>query len=151
MLERVSSLVNNYYSSDPVYESMGRALARDVYDLTLKAFHPNNGICPNERLWSKTNLKYGQLLYEMNETAKLQAVIKDLLASTSSQSSGESDAMSFDNNAQSGTNAMEIAALQIQLYSRLKDTKKLREAYHSAMAVRGGIPHPRTLVSNLML
>jgi COP9 signalosome complex subunit 2 len=53
--------------------------------------------------------------------------------------------MSFDNTAQSGTHAMEIAALQIQLYSRLKDTKKLREAYHSAMAVRGGIPHPRTL------
>lgn len=145
MLERVSSLVNNYHSSEPSYESMARVLARDVYDLTLKAFHPTNGISPNERLWSKTNLKYGQLLYEMNETAKLQAVIKDLLASTASQSSGESDAMSFDNTAQSGTHAMEIAALQIQLYSRLKDTKKLREAYHSAMAVRGGIPHPRTL------
>lgn len=146
MLERVSSLVNNYHSSDPSYEAMARALARDVYDLTLKAFHPANGISPNERLWSKTNLKYGQLLYEMNETVKLQAVIKDLLASTASQqSSGESDAMSFDNTAQSGTHAMEIAALQIQLYSRLKDTKKLREAYHSAMAVRGGIPHPRTL------
>lgn len=40
---------------------------------------------------------------------------------------------------------MEIAALQIQLYSRLKDTKKLRAAYHRAMSVRGGIPHPRTL------
>jgi COP9 signalosome complex subunit 2 len=145
MLERVSSLVNNFHSSEPAYESMARTLARDVYDLTLKAFHPTRGISPNERLWSKTNLKYGQLLYEMNETTKLQAVIKDLLASTSSQSSGESDSMSFDNTAQSGTHAMEIAALQIQLYSRLKDTKKLREAYHSAMAVRGGIPHPRTL------
>ena len=145
MLERVSNLVNNYHSSEPNYESMARALAREVYDLTVEAFHPTQGISPNERLWSKTNLKYGQLLYEMNETAKLQAVIKDLLASTSAQSSAESDSMSFDNTTQGGTNAMEIAALQIQLYSRLKDTKKLREAYRSAMAVRGGIPHPRTL------
>lgn len=145
MLERVSGLVNNYHCSDLTYESMARGLAREVYDLTLGAFHPSRGISPNERLWSKTNLKYGQLLYEMNETTKLQAVIKDLLASTSSQSSGEADSMSFDHAASSGTHAMEIAALQIQLYSRLKDTKKLREAYHSAMAVRGGIPHPRTL------
>lgn len=40
---------------------------------------------------------------------------------------------------------MEIAALQIQLYSRLKDTKKLRVVFQRAMSVRGGIPHPRTL------
>ncbi|KAL3794400.1 hypothetical protein HJC23_012937 [Cyclotella cryptica] len=144
MLERVSSLVNNSNSADSTSESMARTLARDVYDLTLRAFHPHEGISPNERLWSKTNLKYGQLLYEMNETTKLQAVIRDLLASSSSNGS-ESESMSFDNIAQSGTHTMEIAALQIQLYSRLKDTKKLRAAYHSAMAVRGGIPHPRTL------
>jgi COP9 signalosome complex subunit 2 len=41
-------------------------------------------------------------------------------------------------------------ALQIQLYSRQKDNKKLREVFNKAMgwrgvAVRGGIPHPRTL------
>jgi len=40
---------------------------------------------------------------------------------------------------------MEIYALQIQLYSRQKDHKKLREVFNKAMAVRGGIPHPRTL------
>lgn len=145
MLERVSSLVNNSNCRDSAYEAMARGLARDVYDLTLKAFHPTKGISPNERLWSKTNLKYGQLLYELNETTKLQAVIRDLLASTSSNSPEDADAMSLDTTAQSGTHTMEIAALQIQLYSRLKDTKKLRAAYHSAMAVRGGIPHPRTL------
>jgi COP9 signalosome complex subunit 2 len=43
-------------------------LALAVYDVTLKVFHPSTGACPNERLWFKTNLKYGQLLYEMNET-----------------------------------------------------------------------------------
>ena len=36
-------------------------------------------------------------------------------------------------------------ALQIQLYSRQKDNKKLREVFDKAMRVQGGIPHPRTL------
>jgi len=154
MLDRVASLINNSStdsSSDTA--SQQEALAQSIYDLTLKAFHPTSGIAPNERLWFKTNLKYGQLLYEMNETAKLQLVIRDLLVSsgqptdilegttntTSSLLSSESTTST------GGTHVMEIAALQIQLYSRLKDTKKLRAAYHRAMSVRGGIPHPRTL------
>jgi hypothetical protein len=94
----------------------------------------------------------------MNETAKLQLVIRDLLLSsgqptdilegkTTSSSSSSSAMMisSTDSTSTGGTHVMEIAALQIQLYSRLKDTKKLRAAYHRAMSVRGGIPHPRTL------
>jgi len=164
MLDRVSNLISSSTSltatDQPTEDDNGdpRALARNVCDLTLGAFHPTTGISPNERLWFKTNLKYGQLLYEMNETAKLQMVIGDLL-----QSSGQPDNLEGNNsnnnnnssnmdtmgnsttNTTGGTHVMEIAALQIQLYSRLKDTKKLRAAYHRAMSVRGGIPHPRTL------
>jgi hypothetical protein len=44
-----------------------------------------------------------------------------------------------------GSQSMEIYALQMQLYSRQKDNKKLRDVFHKAMSVRGGIPHPRTL------
>ena len=125
--------------------------------MTLDAFHPTKGISPNERLWFKTNLKYGQLLYEMNETAKLQLVIRDLLVSSGQPTDileGNTGGMSSSmlgsstegsTSTTGGTHVMEIAALQIQLYSRLKDTKKLRAAYHRAMSVRGGIPHPRTL------
>jgi COP9 signalosome complex subunit 2 len=40
---------------------------------------------------------------------------------------------------------MEIYALQIQLHSRQKDNKELRKIFDKALAVRGGIPHPRTL------
>jgi len=40
---------------------------------------------------------------------------------------------------------MEIYALQIQLYSRLKDNAALRDIFQKAMRVQGGIPHPRTL------
>ena len=169
MLDRVSNLIgqqqhqqqgegsNNDANSDP------RVFARNVYDLTLDAFHPTTGISPNERLWFKTNLKYGQLLYEMNETSKLQLVIRDLLISSGQptdilEGAGGSSTMdessstvapaatsSSSSSSSGGTHVMEIAALQIQLYSRLKDNKKLRAAYHRAMSVRGGIPHPRTL------
>ncbi|EED90857.1 predicted protein, partial [Thalassiosira pseudonana CCMP1335] len=141
MLERVANLINSgageEQSSSGGDESDPKVLAKNVYDLTLKAFHPTTGISPNERLWFKTNLKYGQLLYEMNETGKLQMVINDLLSGSGQRGGGTTSS--------GGTHLMEIAALQIQLYSRLKDTKKLRAAYHSAMAVRGGIPHPRTI------
>ena len=43
------------------------------------------GICINDRLWFKTNLKLGQVLYEMNEIYKLQHVIKELLRNHESQ------------------------------------------------------------------
>jgi COP9 signalosome complex subunit 2 len=124
-------------------------LALAVYDATLSVFHPQTGTCKIERLWFKTNLKYGQLLYEMNETAKLQLVLRDLI-----HIHGEPDVVSNSNYndesnssgaASVSTNSMEIYALQIQLYSRLKDNKKLRSTFHKAMNVRGGIPHPRTI------
>ena len=64
-----------------------QSLALAVYDATLQVFHPSTGPCKNERLWFKTQLKYGQLLYELNETTKLQQALKELL-----QIHGEPDA-----------------------------------------------------------
>lgn len=170
MLERVASLYN---STSPQPSSTGTAMMMDttddgslannddgttrgnpqslalaVYDATLQVFHPSTGPCKNERLWFKTQLKYGQLLYELNETAKLQQALKELL-----QIHGEPDATGDNGNSSSSaasgamnrTTSMEIYALQIQLYSRQNDTKKLRETFHKAMNVRGGVPHPRTI------
>ena len=176
MLDRVSNLIVSQSAqlqqqqmattaSSTTTTSTASTIARDVYDLTLKAFHPTTGLCPNERLWFKTNLKYGQLLYEMNDTNKLQLVIRDLLISSGQtvdvlgddlDPTNTTRTINYSNNSNNnttnssgggggGTHVMEIAALQIQLYSRLKDTKRLRAAYHRAISVRGGIPHPRTL------
>jgi COP9 signalosome complex subunit 2 len=149
MLERVASVNYNARSSEDATNSP-RTLALAVYDATLAVFHPKTGSYKIERLWFKTNLKYGQLLYEMNETTKLQLVLKDLI-----QIHGEpDDVIHITNNvtgsnssggASASTNSMEIYALQIQLYSRQKDNRKLRETFHKAMNVRGGIPHPRTI------
>lgn len=151
MLERVASLLqggggNSMMNANNAGQSSGtldpQKLALSVYDATLKMFHPQTGACPNERLWFKTNLKFGQLLYEMNETNKLQQVLRDLKMTQENQDSNNmGDASSFG----SSTQSMEIYALQIQLYSRRKDNKSLRETFNKAMAVRGGIPHPRTL------
>jgi COP9 signalosome complex subunit 2 len=163
MLERVSALLFQLPTAsfsmevEPEHESTNNnknqqqhqhgddtphGLAWYVYDTTLELFHPKNGAIPNERLWYKTNLKYGQLLYENHQTTKLKAVIQDLLSSSSSLKDAVSHASSSSS---SSTNLMEIYALQIQLYSRTKDIKKLRVIYTKAMQIRGGIPHPRTL------
>lgn len=125
----VEEEVSSTTSTDP-----SQALALQVYDATLTVFHPVKGSCPNERLWFKTNIKYGQILYETNETSKLQHVLKDLKAVHGMNESGGTS-----------TQSMEIYALQIQLYSRLKDHKRLRATFHQAMNVRGGILHPRSL------
>eukprot|EP00934_Nitzschia_sp_Nitz4_P005330 Nitzschia sp. Nitz4//scaffold50_size126154//96686//98407//NITZ4_003697-RA/size126154-processed-gene-0.155-mRNA-1//1//CDS//3329553734//5320//frame0 len=134
MLERVSSLYQGGSSPATGSTASTQKLALQVYDATLKVFHPTTGACPNERLWFKTNLKYGQLLYEMNETAKLQQVLRDLKTTQTT-----------DSTTGGTTQSMEVYALQIQLHSRNKDNKMLRQVFNKAMSVRGGIPHPRTL------
>jgi COP9 signalosome complex subunit 2 len=150
MLERVASLLQGggstrMQSSSGTTSTMDpQKLALAIYDSTLRVFHPTTGSCPNERLWFKTNLKFGQLLYEMNETTKLQHVLRDLKVVQQHQDCNSMGDTS-GNNFGSSTQSMEIYALQIQLYSRQKDNKKLREVFNKAMGVRGGIPHPRTL------
>ena len=149
MLERVASLLQGGGKSMMKGAGQGaggtvmdpQKLALSIYDATLAVFHPKKGACPNERLWFKTNLKFGQLLYEMNETAKLQRVLSDLKIMQQQNDGSKAGESSFG----SSTQAMEIYALQIQLYSRRKDNKMLREVFNKAMAVQGGIPHPRTL------
>ena len=37
-----------WVSNEPNYESIARALAREVYDLTVEAFHSTQGISPNK-------------------------------------------------------------------------------------------------------
>ena len=148
MLERVSALLvqqggGGGSADDDAGDDNKKALARNVYDATISVFHPQTGSSPNERLWFKTLLKFGQLLYEMKETAKLQLVIRDLLRGAGGDSAGGGTGEGAT--ASGSTNLMEIMALQIQLYSRQKDNKKLREVFDKAMRVQGGIPHPRTL------
>lgn len=153
MLDRVTGLFQSSFASGGSSDAMmedgdepkgnPQALAKFVYDATLTLFHPKRGSRPNERLWFKTNLKYGQLLYENYETDKLEMVIQDLLLN--SKDSLSADSSSSCSSSTTSTQLMEIYALQIQLYSRLKDNQKLKEILFRAMNVHGGIPHPRTI------
>jgi len=145
VLDRVAQAVSSRSASSTTIDDEGkggidRETLRLMYTSTLAVVQPN-GACPNERLWFKTSLKLGQLLYEMNDIAQLQVVIKELLKSQqrAQENSGN------DSTRYAGTHLLEIYALQIQLYSRKKDNKKLRELFDRAMRVEGGIPHPRTL------
>lgn len=139
MLERVASLYQANATLDPVF-------FLHLYEDTLQVFHPHTGKKPNERLWLKTNIKYGQLLYEMNQIDKLERVVMhDLQQNTNITPSSSSQLYNNSQSASSSTQSMEIYALQIQLYYKKTDHRRLRETFHKAMSVRGGIPHPRTM------
>jgi COP9 signalosome complex subunit 2 len=118
MLERFASILQG--GGQSMFRSGSttdpQKLALSVYDSTLRIFHPTTGACPNERLWFKTNLKFGQLLYEMNETVKLQQVLRDLKMTQQHQQQQQPDDSMGDsssNNYGSSTQSMEIYALQI--------------------------------------
>lgn len=44
-----------------------------------------------------------------------------------------------------GTQLLEVYALEIQVYTEQKDTKKLGELYHKALTIKSAIPHPRIM------
>jgi COP9 signalosome complex subunit 2 len=133
-------------------------LALRVYGSTLDAFHPARGPHPNDRLWFRTNLRLGQLLYERGDTPRLQSVLRDLAAdhrrsldaaaaaASASEGGGHQQQGGMGNSSLLAQQSLEIHALQMQLYSRQKDYKRLRETYRAAVGVVAGtLPHPRTI------
>jgi COP9 signalosome complex subunit 2 len=44
-----------------------------------------------------------------------------------------------------GSLLLELYAIEIQMYSDLKETRKLKEIYNASMRVRNAIPHPRIM------
>jgi COP9 signalosome complex subunit 2 len=124
-------------------DNLQGSLISQIYEATLAVVSPKTGTSPNEQVWFKTNIKYGQLMYEMDETAKLQRILKDF---QSLKTDGDGDnIMGASSSSSTSTHLMEIYTLQIQLYSCQKDLKKLRQVFEKAMSIRGSIPHPRTI------
>jgi COP9 signalosome complex subunit 2 len=73
MLDRISSILqgNSSFSvKDP------RNLASEIYQRTIKFFEPKNGPLSQRPIVVQDESKYGQLLYETNETGKLQVVLQ---------------------------------------------------------------------------
>ena len=44
-----------------------------------------------------------------------------------------------------GTQLLEVYALEIQMYTEQKNTKRLKQLYHKALTVKSAIPHPRIM------
>lgn len=44
-----------------------------------------------------------------------------------------------------GTQLLEIYALEIQMHTEQKNTKRLKELYNKALTIKSAIPHPRIL------
>ena len=80
-------------------------------------------------------------MYEMNETAKLQRVLKDLQLSKAD--GGGDSAVGASASSSASTQLMETHALQIQPHSRQKDLKKFCQVFDKAAPARGSAPRPR--------
>ncbi|KAL7417744.1 PCI domain-containing protein [Mrakia frigida] len=108
------------------------------YDVTKKSLEESK----NERLSTKADLKLAKLWLDRKEWDRMKLVLNDLHAfcvpSTSSSGTSSEDQSK-------GTILLEVYALEIQMYSELKDYRKLKEIYKAAIQVKSAIPHPRIM------
>ncbi|CAH0490904.1 unnamed protein product [Peronospora farinosa] len=91
----------------------------------------------NERLWFKTSVKLGNLLYEIGDFSRLSKIIKELLVSCSDEDG--------DDGVRKNSQLLEVYALQIQMYTAQKDNKKLVSIYEKALRTKSGVAHPKII------
>ena len=103
------------------------------YSKTLESFHSTN----NERLWLKTNIKLARLWLDRKQYSQLVKKLRDL--HTACQKEDGTDDPS------KGTYALEIYALEIQMYADTKNNKRLKALYQRALKVRSAVPHPKVM------
>ncbi|WRT67670.1 uncharacterized protein IL334_004642 [Kwoniella shivajii] len=125
-------------------EGKHAALAPQVPLDTLEQFYEATRIAceeaKNERLSTKSNLKLAKLWLDRKEYDRLAPILRSLHA-TCAPSSGSS---SSDDQSK-GSLLLELYAIEIQMYSDLKENRKLKEIYNAAMQVKNAIPHPRVM------
>ncbi|KAK4697894.1 COP9 signalosome complex subunit 2, partial [Lecanoromycetidae sp. Uapishka_2] len=103
------------------------------YSQTLESFQSTN----NERLWLKTNIKLARLWLERREYAQLVKLVKDLHRACQKEDGTEDPSK--------GTYALEIYALEIQMYADTRNNKRLKALYQRALRVRSAVPHPKIM------
>ena len=118
---------------DKVSSSDNAELLQEFYMTTLSALQESN----NERLWFKTNLKLGGLCFSGGDFARLKQILKELHKSCQG-ADGEDDV-------KKGTQLQEIYALEIQMYTEMKDNVNLKSLYERALRIKSAIPHPRII------
>jgi COP9 signalosome complex subunit 2 len=118
---------------DYISGSEDAALLQEFYMTTLSALKGAN----NERLWFKTNLKLGGLRFLNGEYSQLKQILTELHAWCTG-ADGEDDM-------KKGTQLQEIYALEIQMYTEMKDNVNLKSLYERALRIKSAIPHPRVI------
>jgi len=115
--------------------SLGKdiSLTEELFNIALAALKEQK----NERVWFRTNLKLGKLLFDADEFNKLAKILRELHRSCENEE-GEDDQ-------KKGSQLVDIYALEIQMYTATKDNKKLKELYHKALEIKSAIPHPRIM------
>ncbi|EGD83373.1 COP9 signalosome complex subunit 2 [Salpingoeca rosetta] len=148
LLTYIKSAVTQNYSSRSInsileYVSTGfnPEQLEQIFRVTLDALRESR----NQRLWFKTNLKFGKVLLDKGDFVRLREVVQELHSSLE-PAEGEGDAGDDDDaDSRNGTQLMEIYALEIQMYTAQKETKKLKDLYKRALRIRSAIPHPYIL------
>jgi len=140
MLTYIKSAVTRNYSEkvinkilDLVSTSNEIALLQEFYGTTLDALKQAN----NDRLWFKTNLKLGKLFFDSGEYGHLSSIINELHISCQAEDGSD--------NQRKGTQLLEIYALEIQMYTAQRNSKKLAHLYTQALQIQSAIPHPRIM------
>ena len=113
---------------DQVSGSDNAELLQEFYMTTLSALQESN----NERLWFKTNLKLGGLCFSGGDFGRLKQILKELHKSCQG-ADGEDDI-------KKGTQLQEIYALEIQMYTEMKDNVNLKSLYERALRIKSAIP-----------
>ncbi|KAK0510289.1 hypothetical protein JMJ35_007683 [Cladonia borealis] len=103
------------------------------YSKTLESFQSTN----NERLWLKTNIKLARLWLERREYTQLVKLVRELHRACQTED-GRDDPSK-------GTYALEIYALEIQMYAETRNNKRLKALYQRALKVRSAVPHPKIM------
>lgn len=113
---------------DAAYRCMER-----FYSKTLESFQNTN----NERLWLKTNIKLARLWLDRKQYSQLIRLVRDLHIAC------QRDDGSVDPS--KGTYALEVFALEIQMYADTRNNKRLKQLYQRALKVRSAVPHPKIM------
>ncbi|KAK0737441.1 PCI domain-containing protein [Apiosordaria backusii] len=106
-------------------------IIEQFYSETLKCFQNTN----NERLWLKTNIKLAKLLLDRKDYHAMARKIKEL-HKTCQKEDGTDDPSK-------GTYSLEIYALEIQMYSEMRNNNQLKILYNKALKVKSAVPHPK--------
>ncbi|KAL2054155.1 hypothetical protein ABVK25_005694 [Lepraria finkii] len=127
-INNILDFIEKGAEDDKAYHCMEK-----FYSQTLESFQSTN----NERLWLKTNIKLARLWLERREYGQLVKLVRELHRACQKEDGTDDPSK--------GTYALEIYALEIQMYADTRNNKRLKALYQRALKVRSAVPHPKIM------